>query len=232
VSQFEEGAWYLKRDLISKAQSIAYSGDLRKGHDEIQALREKWKTAGRAGTDSEGNNVDNVLHSEFKQVCDQFYERRKQARDSAIAVKRAIVYEMGKLATRSYDKSVGEEARALMTRWKEAERAPKAEEDQLWYELNKYRDQIAEARRRKSEEHGDRQIQYKRGQISDLQSQISDIQSEIYAIELELSYNTSSTRYAKAQERIAKKRERIAKLQSWIDQHEAAIAEIERARYR
>ena len=94
MSELEEHAWRRKRELISRAQLIAHNGDLRRGQDEIQALRETWKSVGRAGTDSEGIDQDDSLYSDFRKACDGFYDRRKEARDRAIAAERTIVYEI------------------------------------------------------------------------------------------------------------------------------------------
>lgn len=245
MSEFEEYAWRRKRELISRAQSIAYNGDLRKGSDELQALSEEFKKAGRAGTDSEGIDQDDSLYREFKQAKDEFYERRRRAREQAISVKRSIVYEMGKLAGRAYDKSVGMEARALMDRWRAAERAPKAEEDQMWYELNKYRDMIKEASRRLQEEYQRKQDEYKRRQrdyisekISNKESYISELESRLYSMQMDWQYrefrepSLRNPRYSEIMERERERRwrnnEKLDALRAKIERLQEEVRELKR----
>lgn len=230
MSQFEEHAWYRKRQLIDRAKSIAYNGDLRKGHDEIRALQADWKAAGRAGTDSEGIDQDDSLYREFKQAKDAFYDRRKQVNDRVIAEKNSLIYRMGRLGDRTYDKTVGEEMRNLSTKWNEAGHAfPKSVDDQLWREFDKQKQRVIAERKRLSDAHTDRQKAWLVDKISQTESWISTLESRLYEARLTNEWDTRpepsirNPRYyeimAKRREREQKKNDRISKL---YDQLESA----------
>jgi len=244
TTQEEEGAAYIKGKLIQEAQFIALSGDLRAGHDQIQRLREQWKQAGHAGRDSEGNDYESVLWRRFNSAWDDFYKRRSDVRDRAIAYRKNLVYEMGKLAGKPYDKSVGAESRALLDRWKQAEFIPKRDADQLWYEFDKYRQQIIEAGRRAREEYEQRkderrqkQLDWLQGRRSSTESYLLDQESKLYGMRLDRQYSTfeppsrNNRRYdeimEKRRENERRYQEKVAKIQENIDRARSQIRDLD-----
>ncbi|WP_437770663.1 DUF349 domain-containing protein [Arthrobacter sp. KNU40] len=238
TTQEEEGATYIKNKLIQEAQSIAFSGDLRTGHDRIQSLREQWKQAGRVGRDADGNDHEAVLWQRFKSACDDFYKRRSDARDSAIAEKKHLVYEMQKLSGRVLDKSAGEAANALMARWKAAARGPKANEEQLWYEFSKAKKQVDDELRRLREANQQNYADQLRERISKAESARSNYQSRIYEENLnwqysdfkEPSYNHPhySDIMTRRRERERRHYDKVSGWQDKVDSISASISDLER----
>lgn len=126
-----------KRRLISRAESISSTNDFKAGSEAMRELSDEWQNSGYAGRDYEQE-----LRSDFKAARQRFYDRRQahfeqkeRERDKVAAAKRRIINQ-AQAISRSTDFKAGHEALSqLRAAWKDAGRAGKDTEEELYAEF-------------------------------------------------------------------------------------------------
>jgi hypothetical protein len=95
---------------------------------------------------------DDALWISLKAIEDHYHadvrsarEQRERVGQKAVAEKQALINQARSIS--ADDRSSGDQWRRIMDQWKAAGRGPKADEDQLWTELN----QLREAHKRQIE---------------------------------------------------------------------------------
>lgn len=124
-----------KEALVAEAERIAAAGTQWKASGErLRAIVEDWKQI--KGVD---RKTDEALWKRYAAARDEFGKRRGQhfagldaEREQVKAVKEALIARAEKLSTSSDWRDTGAAMKQLMTDWKAAGRAGKAEEDTLW----------------------------------------------------------------------------------------------------
>lgn len=137
-----------KEAMVTEAESLAVGNDWRGGVDRFRTLLDEWKALPRID-----RPTDNELWHRFSSARTQYTRRRKAhfsevntQRDSAKAVKEAIIAEAEPLAQSSDWGATSAAFRDLMTRWKAAGSARRADDDALWTRFRAIQDEFFNAR--------------------------------------------------------------------------------------
>ena len=124
-----------KEALVIEAEKLA-AGDShwKASGDRMRAIVEDWKNI--KGID---RKTDEALWKRYAAARDEFGRRRGQhfagldaERTQVKAAKEKLIAEAEKLSTSTDWRDTGEAMKALMTKWKDAGRTSKGEEDALW----------------------------------------------------------------------------------------------------
>lgn len=216
-----------KEKIVERAKELATSTEYKKTAEELNALFEEWKKAGRT-TDSA---VDDALWKEFSEARKNFYDARdayykemKKVYAARVEEKEKLVVEaLDILENKEYTKEVTAKIKGLRDKWKEIGSAGKENEDEIWSRfngaINKYFDGLKAANESRHEDWVNRMqdnIAYKKTQIEKLKKDI--IREEQNAKE---SLRESAQEEAK--EIIAEKNDYIAKLEADIKDIEEKI---------
>ncbi|QXT64138.1 DUF349 domain-containing protein [Tessaracoccus palaemonis] len=137
-----------KEAMVTEAESLAVGNDWRGGVDRFRVLLEEWKALPRID-----RATDNDLWHRFSSARTQYTRRRKAhfaelntRRDSAKAVKEAIIAEAEPLADSTDWGATSGAFRDLMARWKAAGSARRADDDALWAKFRAIQDRFFDAR--------------------------------------------------------------------------------------
>lgn len=137
-----------KQAMVEEAEKLAAGNDWRGGVDRFRVLLEEWKALPRID-----RATDNELWRRFSSARTQYTRRRKShftevnaGRDEAKAAKEAIIAEAEPLATSTDWGATAGAFRDLMTRWKAAGSARRAEDEALWSRFRGLQDQFFDAR--------------------------------------------------------------------------------------
>jgi len=137
-----------KEAMVTEAETLAAGNDWRGGVDRFRVLLEEWKALPRID-----RATDNDLWHRFSSARTQYTRRRKAhfaelntRRDSAKAVKEAIIAEAEPLADSTDWGATSGAFRDLMARWKAAGSARRADDDALWAKFRAIQDRFFDAR--------------------------------------------------------------------------------------
>ncbi len=143
-----------KEGLVSQAESLAHSSDLRSASDQMRKLGVEWKRIGpceRSDNDrlwSRFNQARNRLNERKKQE----FEKRQREWTSNKAAKQRLVSQMESLANSSDFRAAKDQARALDTQWRATGPCSKTDNDQLWQQYKSAKDRLFEAAKRAGEQ--------------------------------------------------------------------------------
>jgi hypothetical protein len=133
-----------KEGIILEAESLSYSTDYKNAKDQMQSLRERWKQIPRGAKADE-----DVLWSRFKQASDRLYENakndyeeRKRKQADAKYKKEFLVRQAESLSYSTDFKNAKDQMKHLNEQWKQAPRASKEDEDQLWSRFRQAADRL------------------------------------------------------------------------------------------
>ncbi|MCG6566561.1 DUF349 domain-containing protein [Tessaracoccus sp. ZS01] len=137
-----------KEAMVVEAEQLAAGNDWRGGVDRFRTLLDEWKALPRID-----RATDNELWHRFSSARTQYTRRRKahfselnSHRDDAKAAKEAIIAEAEPLATSTDWGATSAAFRDLMTRWKAAGSARRADDDKLWARFRGIQDEFFNAR--------------------------------------------------------------------------------------
>lgn len=164
-----------KERITARAQALVHSSDRRDANQQMRALTEEWKKAGRASREDEDR-----LWREFSKAKDALFakskaEREKRDRDAAQAkaAKQRIISRAQGLVHSSDLRDASQQMRALTEEWKKAGRAPREDEDRLWREFSRAKDALfakSKAERDKREREAVNAKSVKEGLISQMRA--------------------------------------------------------------
>ena len=133
-----------KEGIILEAEHLSYSTDYKSAKDQMQSLRERWKQIPRGAKADE-----DVLWFRFKQASDRLYENakndyeeRKRKQADAKYKKEFLVRQAESLSYSTDFKNAKDQMKHLNEQWKQAPRASKEEEDQLWSRFRQAADRL------------------------------------------------------------------------------------------
>ena len=178
-----------KHGIVSRAQSVAGSADLRAAGDQMQSLMDEWKKAGRAPKADEDR-----LWSQFQAAQASLRARREQdgakrERDQAKAKarKQAIVSQAQSLAHGPDFKASRERMRSLTDEWKAAGRAYREDEDALWKQFQAARDALHHNSQAAFEQGKRERAQRLRESIDRMRGSLANLDNAIYNTERQYS---------------------------------------------
>ena len=133
-----------KEGIILEAERLSYSTDYKSAKDQMQSLRERWKQIPRGAKEDE-----DVLWFRFKQASDRLYENakndyeeRKRKQADAKYKKEFLVRQAESLSYSTDFKNAKDQMKHLNEQWKQAPRASKEDEDQLWSRFRQAADRL------------------------------------------------------------------------------------------
>ena len=131
-----------KRALVEQARALSTSTDWRATGDRFRAIVEEWKSI--RGVD---RKTDSELWEAFSNARREFDRRRRthfaemeKGREQAAETKRRLVNEAQKLADSTDWTPTARRFRDLMTEWKQAGRASRETDDELWSQFKTAQD--------------------------------------------------------------------------------------------
>ncbi len=134
--------------IVAEAEALAESTQWKATGERFKELLDDWKSAPRADRTGE-----QALWKRFSHARSQFDKHRRQhfarldgERSEAKQVKEALVAEAEAIKTSTDWGSTASSYRDLMSRWKAAGRAGKAEEEELWQRFRAAQDEFFAAR--------------------------------------------------------------------------------------
>ncbi|MEL4504545.1 DUF349 domain-containing protein [Luteococcus sp. H138] len=143
-----EAAKAEKERMVAEAEKLAQGNDWRGGVNRFRALLEEWKALPRID-----RATDDALWHRFSSARTTYTRRRKAQfaeqnakREGAKQLKEQIIEEARPLATSTDWGPTAGAFRDLMTRWKAAGSAPRAEDDKLWATFRGIQDEFFAAR--------------------------------------------------------------------------------------
>jgi hypothetical protein len=134
--------------IVAEAETLAESTQWKATGERFKELLEQWKAAPRADRAGEQALWKRFSHarSQFDKHRRQYFARLDHERAEATQVKEALVAEAEALSGSTDWGATAGAYRDLMTRWKAAGRAGKAEEEALWQRFRAAQDAFFGAR--------------------------------------------------------------------------------------
>lgn len=147
-AQAAQAAKAEKERMVAEAEKLAQGNDWRGGVNRFRALLEEWKALPRID-----RTTDDALWHRFSSARTTYTRRRKAQfaeqnakREGAKQLKERIIEGARPLATSTEWGPTAAAFRDLMTRWKAAGSAPRAEDDKLWATFRGIQDEFFAAR--------------------------------------------------------------------------------------
>lgn len=138
-----ENRRHRKESIIIEAREIKESTKWKETFQKLKDLQNEWKELGRIGVD------DSILWKEFREICDEFFDRRRdqfeimeQNRLNNLDEKLLLVAQVQKLVHKEDKDEARREVRMLRDSWKEIGGVPKKDSDRIWNEFNEACDKI------------------------------------------------------------------------------------------
>jgi len=178
-----------KHGIVSRAQSVAGSADLRAAGDQMQSLMDEWKKAGRAPKADEDRLWSQFQAAQASLRSRREQDRAKRERDQAKAKarKQAIVSQAQSLAHGPDFKASRERMRSLTDEWKAAGRAYREDEDALWKQFQAARDALHHNSQAAFEQGKRERAQRLRESIDRMRGSLANLDNAIYNTERQYS---------------------------------------------
>ena len=171
-----------KERLVSQAESLANSSDLRSASDQMRKLGDEWK---RIGPCEKADN--DRLWSRFNQARTRLNDRKKQEFEkrqrewaSNKAAKQRLVSQMDSLSHSSDFRAAKDQARALDAQWRATGPCAKTDNDQLWQQYKSAKDRVFEAAKRAGEQRRAEARQRAQDRVWRLEEQLRNVEAAIY----------------------------------------------------
>ena len=171
-----------KERLVSQAESLANSSDLRSASDQMRKLGDEWK---RIGPCEKADN--DRLSSRFNQARTRLNDRKKQEFEkrqrewaSNKAAKQRLVSQMESLSHSSDFRAAKDQARALDAQWRATGPCAKTDNDQLWQQYKSAKDRVFEAAKRAGEQRRAEARQRAQDRVWRLEEQLRNVEAAIY----------------------------------------------------
>ena len=129
-----------KQDIIEKVKQFAESAGSNQLADAVRDLQKDWRTLGSCGVD------DLLLYKNFREVCDDFFTRRRdqldiqeQARQNNLQKKVLLCEQAEDLLSDLSEATVGgamNKVKHLRRLWKEVGAVPRDQSDKIWKRFN------------------------------------------------------------------------------------------------
>lgn len=103
-----------KEDLITKANQLLEQGEIKNYREELQKLQTEWKEIGFTSRD------DDKLWEQFKEKCDQIFQKLKELQDENEAKREIILKELNIIKDSNDWKKSTEQIQKLQKDWNDA----------------------------------------------------------------------------------------------------------------
>lgn len=174
-----------KERIVSQAESLAGSSDLRSASEQMRRLGEEWKQVGPC---EKGDN--DRLWGRFNQARTRLRDRKQQdfekrQREWAFnkAAKERLIYQMSLLVNSNDYRAAKDQARQLDTQWRAIGPCAKEDRDRLWQQYKSAKDQLFEAAKRAGEQRKAEARQRAQERVWRLEEQLRNVENALQRAE-------------------------------------------------
>ena len=175
-----EAAKVKKGELIEKARELTASvTNWKAAGDKLNDIFTEWKAAGSAGheTDDELWKLFNEVRQDFFNRRQEFFNERNSQWEKSIETKNALIKEATEItAEKNYSREKTERMKALDREWKAAGYSGKNDNDRLWDEFCKAKEEFWSEKKAQSDKRFQTQIDSRLARIENLNKQIQDLE--------------------------------------------------------
>ena len=174
-----------KERIVSQAESLAGSSDLRSASEQMRRLGEEWKQVGPC---EKGDNDRlwarfNQARTRLRDRKQQDFEKRQREWASNKAAKESLIYQMSLLVNYNDYRAAKDQARQLDTQWRAIGPCAKEDRDRLWQQYKSVKDQLFEAARRAGEQRKAEARQRAQERVWRLEEQLRNVENALQRAE-------------------------------------------------
>ena len=183
-----------KERIVSQAESLAGSSDLRSASEQMRRLGEEWKQVGPC---EKGDNDRlwgrfNQARTRLRDRKQQDFEKRQREWASNKAAKESLIYQMSLLVNYNDYRAAKDQARQLDTQWRAIGPCAKEDRDRLWQQYKSAKDQLFEAAKRAGEQRKAEARQRAQERVWRLEEQLRNVENALQRAEENYSRALSS----------------------------------------
>jgi len=174
-----------KERIVSQAESLAGSSDLRSASEQMRRLGEEWKQVGPC---EKGDNDRlwarfNQARTRLRDRKQQDFEKRQREWASNKAAKESLIYQMSLLVNSNDYRAAKDQARQLDTQWRAIGPCAKEDRDRLWQQYKSAKDQLFEAAKRAGEQRKAEARQRAQERVWRLEEQLRNVENALQRAE-------------------------------------------------
>ena len=174
-----------KERIVSQAESLAGSSDLRSASEQMRRLGEEWKQVGPC---EKGDNDRlwgrfNQARTRVRDRKQQDFEKRQREWASNKAAKERLIYQMSLLVNSNDYRAAKDQARQLDTQWRAIGPCAKEDRDRLWQQYKSAKDQLFEAAKRAGEQRKAEARQRAQERVWRLEEQLRNVENALQRAE-------------------------------------------------
>ena len=174
-----------KERIVSQAESLAGSSDLRSASEQMRRLGEEWKQVGPC---AKGDNDRlwgrfNQARTRLRDRKQQDFEKRQREWASNKAAKERLIYQMSLLVNSNDYRAAKDQARQLDTQWRAIGPCAKEDRDRLWQQYKSAKDQLFEAAKRAGEQRKAEARQRAQERVWRLEEQLRNVENALQRAE-------------------------------------------------
>ena len=174
-----------KERIVSQAESLAGSSDLRSASEQMRRLGEEWKQVGPC---EKGDNDRlwarfNQARTRLRDRKQQDFEKRQREWASNKAAKESLIYQMSLLVNYNDYRAAKDQARQLDTQWRAIGPCAKEDRDRLWQQYKSAKDQLFEAAKRAGEQRKAEARQRAKERVWRLEEQLRNVENALQRAE-------------------------------------------------
>lgn len=174
-----------KERIVSQAESLAGSSDLRSASEQMRRLGEEWKQVGPC---EKGDNDRlwgrfNQARTRLRDRKQQDFEKRQCEWASNKAAKERLIYQMSLLVNYNDYRAAKDQARQLDTQWRAIGPCAKEDRDRLWQQYKSAKDQLFEAAKRAGEQRKAEARQRAQERVWRLEEQLRNVENALQRAE-------------------------------------------------
>ena len=174
-----------KERIVSQAESLAGSSDLRSVSEQMRRLGEEWKQVGPC---EKGDNDRlwgrfNQARTRLRDRKQQDFEKRQREWASNKAAKESLIYQMSLLVNSNDYRAAKDQARQLDTQWRAIGPCAKEDRDRLWQQYKSAKDQLFEAAKRAGEQRKAEARQRAQERVWRLEEQLRNVENALQRAE-------------------------------------------------
>ena len=174
-----------KERIVSQAESLAGSSDLRSASEQMRRLGEEWKQVGPC---EKGDNDRlwarfNQARTRLRDRKQQDFEKRQREGASNKAAKESLIYQMSLLVNYNDYRAAKDQARQLDTQWRAIGPCAKEDRDRLWQQYKSAKDQLFEAAKRAGEQRKAEARQRAQERVWRLEEQLRNVENALQRAE-------------------------------------------------
>ena len=174
-----------KERIVSQAESLAGSSDLRSASEQMRRLGEEWKQVGPC---EKGDNDRlwarfNQARTRLRDRKQQDFEKRQREWASNKAAKESLIYQMSLLVNYNDYRAAKDQTRQLDTQWRAIGPCAKEDRDRLWQQYKSAKDQLFEAAKRAGEQRKAEARQRAQERVWRLEEQLRNVENALQRAE-------------------------------------------------